>query len=138
MSELFPPTLDDQIASVEREIAQRLRVYPRQVAAERMTQAAADRELARMRAVLSTLQGLGAGRRGFTLVVGEADRQLVLLALAVLSLASPGFDDALNLVALKIDEQAGGRAVTYEEFRELRTDTTAELAALLRAERTQR
>mgnify|MGYP001603284784 CR=1 FL=1 len=61
MADLFPPTLDDQIQSVEREIGYRERVYPRRVAARQMTQALADREISRMRAVLETLQSY---RRG--------------------------------------------------------------------------
>lgn len=48
-------SLADQIASVEREIAMRERVYPRWVQSERMTQRQADRELLAMRAVLATL-----------------------------------------------------------------------------------
>jgi hypothetical protein len=46
----------DQIACVRREIALRERVYPRQIAAGKMKQAEADAELARMRAVLATLE----------------------------------------------------------------------------------
>lgn len=57
MPDLFPVTLDDQIACVEREIRMRERVYPHQVNLGRMNQEYADRELARMRAVLSTLTG---------------------------------------------------------------------------------
>jgi hypothetical protein len=52
----------------------------------------------------------------------EADRQLVLLALAVLSLRSPGFDDALNRIAVRIDNVEGGRAKMYDELRRLRED----------------
>lgn len=55
MSELFALSLDDQLAAVKREIAMRERVYPRQVAAGRMTRVTADRELAAMNAVLTTL-----------------------------------------------------------------------------------
>lgn len=49
-------SLADQIASVEREIRMRERVYPRWVQSERMTQEKADRELLTMRAVLATLR----------------------------------------------------------------------------------
>lgn len=56
MPDLFPPSLDDQIASVEREISYRERVYPRRVQANQMTQKLADRELGRMHAVLETLR----------------------------------------------------------------------------------
>jgi len=52
-------TLRDQIACVEREITMRERVYPRWVAAGKMTPGKADAELAGMRAVLETLRGLG-------------------------------------------------------------------------------
>ena len=58
MTDLFPdalPDLDAQMREVEREIRQRERVYPRWVADGRMTQAAADRQLGVMRAVLNTL-----------------------------------------------------------------------------------
>lgn len=54
----------------------------------------------------------------------EEDRQLVLLALAVLSLRNPGFDDALNRIALRIDKSIAGRAGMYDEFRRLRRDVT--------------
>jgi hypothetical protein len=50
--------LADQIECIEREIRFRERVYSRRVAAGKMTQALMDRELARMRAVLATLQEL--------------------------------------------------------------------------------
>lgn len=55
-SDLFPPSLDDQIACAERELGYRRHVYPRRVAAKQMTQALADRETARMEAILATLQ----------------------------------------------------------------------------------
>jgi hypothetical protein len=58
MSDLLPITLDDQIAAVEREIAMRGRVYPRQVFNRKMTQRQADREIALMIAVLASLIGL--------------------------------------------------------------------------------
>jgi len=56
MPDLSPPSLDDQVACVEREIGYRERVYPRRVTAGQMTPALADRELRRMRAVLETLR----------------------------------------------------------------------------------
>jgi hypothetical protein len=53
----------------------------------------------------------------------EGDRQLVLLALAVLSLKNPGFDDALNRIALRFDRKSdAGRAELYDAFRKLRSD----------------
>lgn len=61
MADLFPPTIDEQIACVERELGYRRRVYPRRVEARQMTQDLADREMARMEAVLATLQRVKAG-----------------------------------------------------------------------------
>jgi hypothetical protein len=51
-------TLWAQVQCVRREIAMRNRVYRRRVQEGRMTQAAADRELAEMQAVYETLQRL--------------------------------------------------------------------------------
>lgn len=65
--------------------------------------------------------------------IEEGDRQLILLALAVLSLASPGFDGALNTIAMRIDNIDAGRAKTYDEFRRLRRDTIAPDAEETRA-----
>lgn len=61
MTDLLPdlPTqvrIDDQIACVTREIAMRRKVYPRWVAAGKMTQAKADTEISCMLAVLATLE----------------------------------------------------------------------------------
>ena len=56
--------------------------------------------------------------------LAEEERQLVLLALAVLSRQSPGFDDALNRIACRIDNVKTGRASMYDEFRRLRADVT--------------
>ncbi len=58
MTDLFPPSIADQIATVEREIRMREAVYPRRVAGGHMSQEAADREIARMRAALETLKSL--------------------------------------------------------------------------------
>lgn len=58
MSELFPPSLSEQIACVEREIRYRERVYPRLVFNRKMVQAKADREIEIMRAIKATLEGL--------------------------------------------------------------------------------
>ena len=54
-------TLEEQIACVERELGFRLRLYPRWVATAKLTQAAADEEVERMRAVLLTLQRVQRG-----------------------------------------------------------------------------
>jgi hypothetical protein len=62
MGDLFggslPIPLEAQIKEVEREIAQRERVYPRWVEAGKLPRATADRQIAVMRAVLHTLKGL--------------------------------------------------------------------------------
>lgn len=50
--------LDQQIAEVSAEISLRERFYPDLVAQHRMRQCVADRRLAAMRAVLSTLTAL--------------------------------------------------------------------------------
>lgn len=49
-------TLHEQIECVKREISMRRRVYPRWIAAGKMTAESGDREIARMQAVLSTLE----------------------------------------------------------------------------------
>lgn len=49
-------TIDEQIAEVRREVKLREQVYPHQVTRLKMTQAQADEHLARMRAVLETLE----------------------------------------------------------------------------------
>jgi hypothetical protein len=56
MPELFAPTIDDLIRCAERELAMRERVYPHQVAAGRMRQVIADRELGLMRAIAEQLR----------------------------------------------------------------------------------
>jgi hypothetical protein len=58
MADLFPKSIDEQIASVEREIKMREQVYPRRVADRRMTAEKAEHELAAMQAVLETLRSL--------------------------------------------------------------------------------
>ena len=50
-----PPTLDQQIAAVVREVALRERVYPRWIETGRMVRAKADHEIACMKAVLGVL-----------------------------------------------------------------------------------
>lgn len=56
MTDMFEPTYYEVVACVEREIALRKRVYPRWVAAGRMTQDKADREIQTMEAALRRLQ----------------------------------------------------------------------------------
>lgn len=56
MSDLFPITLAEEIAAVEREVKLRKRVYPRYVHTRRMTQEKADKEIFAMEAVLRRLK----------------------------------------------------------------------------------
>lgn len=66
----------------------------------------------------------------------EGDRQLVLMALAHLSVERPGFDDALNRIALKIDNNNEGRAEMFDGFRDLhRRALVAERSRLLAGRR---
>jgi hypothetical protein len=58
MADLLPITMADRLACVDRELALRRRVYPRWVAAGRMTQAKADREIELMQAVRDAIDGL--------------------------------------------------------------------------------
>lgn len=60
MSGLFPVSIEEQIAEVEREISLREHVYPRWVGERRMQQAKADKCLAAMRAALVTLKSVKA------------------------------------------------------------------------------
>jgi hypothetical protein len=55
--------LVDQIASVKREIRFREHVYPRRVAAGRMSVEDSRREIERMKAVLATLEEVAAKER---------------------------------------------------------------------------
>ena len=54
-------TIEEQIACIERVLGMRVKLYPRWVKSGKLTQAAADEELARMRAVLLTLQRVQQG-----------------------------------------------------------------------------
>jgi hypothetical protein len=52
------------------------------------------------------------------LELDEGDRQLVLMALAHLSVERPGWDDALQRIAIRIDNtNPDGRPRMYDEFR---------------------
>lgn len=62
-SPVIVTTLEQQISCVLREIDMRQRTYPRWVKERRMLQSKADYELAAMRAVLTTLQGLQQANR---------------------------------------------------------------------------
>ena len=51
----------------------------------------------------------------------EGERQMMLMALAHLAVERPGWDDALNRLALKFgDAPERGRAAMYDGFRQLR------------------
>ena len=51
-------SLDEQIAAVERELKMRRSVYPRWVLTKKLSQDNADKEMARMEAVLGTLKAV--------------------------------------------------------------------------------
>lgn len=57
-----------------------------------------------------------------TMLLNEADRQTVLLALARLSVERPGWEDYLHTLALQIDSQRDGRALMFDDFRALRAN----------------
>ena len=57
-SDLFPPTLDDQIAEVRFELGMRKSAYPRLVANGKMTETTAENRMKRMREVLESLHRL--------------------------------------------------------------------------------
>jgi hypothetical protein len=73
-----------------------------------------------------------------TLELDEVERQLVLLALAQLSLKNPGFDYALNLIAVKMDKVKGGRAELFDRFREARFRGFQELKKEIQGEEDQK
>lgn len=58
MSELFAPSLAEQLVCIDREIAMRQRVYPRWIEQGRMSTDKAAREISTMQAVRNTLEGL--------------------------------------------------------------------------------
>jgi hypothetical protein len=58
MTRQMAVTFDEQLAEVEREIAIRKRFYPRWVTDSRISQADAERQLARLLAVRDTLLAL--------------------------------------------------------------------------------
>lgn len=53
-----PPTLEEQVFCVRRELRLRRRAYPRWVQTGKMTRAEADKQIAHMEAALATLEGL--------------------------------------------------------------------------------
>ena len=61
MGDLFPVSLDDEIACVERELQMRHHVYPRWVDSGRMKADKAAREIETMNAILHRLQEIKLG-----------------------------------------------------------------------------
>ena len=55
---MFEISLAEQLECVDRELSMRSRTYPRWVEQHKLTQALADKEMARMRAVRATLASL--------------------------------------------------------------------------------
>jgi hypothetical protein len=54
--------------------------------------------------------------------LSEEQRQLLLMALADLACARPGWDSALSDIALKFDRLREGRPALYEDFIRLRRE----------------
>jgi len=61
MAQLFPPTLQEEIACIERELKLRYRVYPDRVQQRAMTRQRAEREIETMQAVHRRLVKLAEG-----------------------------------------------------------------------------
>lgn len=55
----------------------------------------------------------------------EAERQLLLMALAHLSVERPGWYAALNRLAVKVDDARAASAEVFEEFRRMHQRATA-------------
>ena len=60
MADLFPPSIDDQIAEAERELAMRRHAYPRWVASGTLKADRAERQVKAMEAILDTLRAVKA------------------------------------------------------------------------------
>lgn len=88
-------SLDDQIACVRREIGLRERVYPKWVAAGKMKADAADQEIARMRAVIETLESVRA------LFPAKSDPRLEQAKTLVLWFANDADREAIRKVLAK-------------------------------------
>ncbi len=74
MADLLEITLEDMAAEAEREVRLRSRVYPAWVAARRLTQHRADRQLAVMKAIAARLRAeAGAPRCLFGTYPGAED-----------------------------------------------------------------
>jgi hypothetical protein len=72
MPQLFAPTLQDQVAEVEREVGLRVRVYRRRVDEGKMTQEKADRGIEVMSAVGLTLRWLQKNEAKIKAALGAA------------------------------------------------------------------
>lgn len=70
-------TLTDQIASARRELSMRRRVYPGWVERKKMSQHAADHEIACMEAIIETLEATHEQRAAFVREMREAARNWV-------------------------------------------------------------
>jgi len=57
--------------------------------------------------------------------LSEAERQLLLMALAHLSVERPGWYDALNRLAVKVDDARAAGAEMFEQFRQMHQRATA-------------
>lgn len=55
----------------------------------------------------------------YTLAVTEAERQVLLLALAKLSIERPGWDHLLSDIAQRIDNRKNDRPEMYDDFRRM-------------------
>lgn len=49
----------------------------------------------------------------------EGERQMVLMALAHLAVERPGWDDALQRLAMQLDNEQNNRPQMYDEFRKM-------------------
>lgn len=58
MAELFPITVANEIAELERELRMRRQVYPRSVASGMLSQTKADRQIALLESAVATLRML--------------------------------------------------------------------------------
>lgn len=63
-----------------------------------------------------------------TLTIDESQRQLLLMALAMLAVERPGFNEALAEIAIKVDNNVRGKAKMFEAFKELRSPPAGEVA----------
>ena len=63
---------------------------------------------------------------GITVALEEGERQAVLLALAELSLARPGWVPFLEGIAMKMDNHLEGKAEMFEAFRHNYSNTVYE------------